>query len=609
MSIVVLSTMLCFVIPYNMKAQEQPIDTFFLSKKKGLLGKLGKSISTNAEDIEPIKKINPYLTYEGKIIRNIRVLRLGFEREISDTTKYNITFGTIVTNGFHKKTTEKVIRYNLLFKTGDHLQPYLLSDNERHFREQPFIQDALIKVETIKNIPDSVDVLILVKDVFSLGGSADISSPQEFRLELKDENFRGSGSRLAFSTFYDKERLNKWGTGLDFIKRNLFGSFINLNLGYKTYNKDFSSGQPQESFYYASFDKPLVSPYIQWIGGAEISYNKTGNNYFPDSLYKHVVSYGYQRGDVWFGYNFGANKIKDPNAVSRTRKLAAARVFYQHFDQLPQKVKDTFDYRYSNVSGVLGSFIVFRQNFVRTNFIYGFGRNEDVPEGFNIAAIAGWVSKKDSLRNGVRERPYWGIDASASKFNSKGFFSNYTFRVGGYTYKGKWEDLDILLNVDHFTRKKILAPQWYYRQFYSLGITKQFYPVLNSPLFLRSDFGLPYYRDVWTPLDFRVSIKTEAVFYNLRKFLGFRFAPFAFADMSVIKPVNLGFSKSDVFSAIGAGVRTRNENLIFGTIELRGFFFPRVVAGNKPFRVELTSNIRFKYNNTFIRKPDFVNAN
>lgn len=602
---------LCLLIMHGAAAQEQPVkdDTFFLSKKKGLLGQLGKSISTSGVDIEPAKKINPYLQYEGKIIRSIRVLRLGFERDINDTSKYNISFGTIVTNAFHTKSRERVIRNNLFFKAGEPLQPYLMADNERHFREQPFIQDALIKIDTVEGSTDSVDVLVLTKDVFSLGGSADISNLQKFRLEVRDENFRGAGSRLSFSSFYDKERLNPWGTGLDFIKRNWYGSFINFNMGYRTYSNDFSSGRQQENTYYMNFDKPLVSPYFRWIGGLDVSYNKTQNNYFPDSLYRHLVKYGYGKADGWFGYNFGASKLSKSGIEERTRRLGAIRVFYQHFDDIPQKVKDTFDYRFTNVSGVLGSFIIFRQNFTRTNFIYGFGRNEDVPQGFNIAAIGGWISKKDSISSDVRKRPYFGIDASISRFNSKGFFSNYTLRLGGYTYKGKWEDLDLLLNVDHFTRKKVLSREWLYRQFYSLGITRQFYPVLNAPLYLRSIFGLPYFGDLFTPLDFRATVKTEAVFYNLRRFWGFRFAPFAFADVSVIKPVNTAFIKSDLYSAIGAGVRTRNENLIFGTIELKGYFFPRTLPGMTAFKAEIGTNIRFKYNSTFVRKPDFVNPN
>jgi hypothetical protein len=603
-----------FLITIPGYAQEQqppnPPDTFFLVKKKGLLGQLGKSISTSDDEQEPVKKVNPYLQYTGRVIRHIHILRLGFERDINDTLKYNISFGTVVANAFHKKTRERVVKNNLFFREGDIIQPYLLADNERHLREQPFVQDALIKVQITENAPDSADIVVLLKDVFSIGGSADISSPKDFRLEVKDENIGGAGTRLAFSTLYDNERRPRWGTGVDLIKRNIRGTFINWNIGFKTFNNAFSSGKKEEAAFYTSFEKPLVSPYLRTVGGAELSFNQTSNNYaVSDSFYIHDIQYRYNKADGWFGYNFDANTIRMNNAASRIKKLVALRAFNLNYRHLPIKVQDSFDYRYSDTRALLASFIIFKQNFYRTNFIYGFGRNEDVPEGFNISAVAGWVNKKDSIVNTERSRPYYAIDASMSRFNSKGFYSNYIFRLGGFMYKGKWEDVDLLMNVEHFTRKRILSSNWYFRQFINLGFTKQLSRVLNQPLYLRSIFGLPYFSNGDIKAKFRATFKTESVFYGLRKFWGFRFAPFAFGDVSLIQRDDKSFRDSEWYSAVGAGVRTRNENLIFGTIELKGFYFPRTVQGMGSFKVELSSNIRFKYNSTFIRKPDFILAN
>ncbi|MFZ1453687.1 MAG: hypothetical protein WAT20_13360, partial [Ferruginibacter sp.] len=65
-------------------AQDDPAknDTFFLAKKKGLLGRLGKSISRTPPDEAPAKVENPFLEYKGKIIRSIEPIRLGFEYDI-----------------------------------------------------------------------------------------------------------------------------------------------------------------------------------------------------------------------------------------------------------------------------------------------------------------------------------------------------------------------------------------------------------------------------------------------------------------------------------------------------------------------------------------------
>jgi hypothetical protein len=143
----------------------------------------------------------------------------------------------------------------------------------------------------------------------------------------------------------------------------------------------------------------------------------------------------------------------------------------------------------------------------------------------------------------------------------------------------------------------------------SAGFTHQVNPIFNQPLLLQSVFGLPYFRNGNLGGDMRVTAKMEAVFYHMRKFLGFRMAPFVFSDWCVLRPVGFSFNKSDVLSAIGAGIRTRNENLVFGTIEFKGYYFPRTVAGMKGFRFDVTSNLRFKFNSSFVRKPDFVSPN
>ncbi len=595
---------------FSQKAGET--DTFFLVKKKGLLGQLGKSISTadTQDTLVTVTKTNPYFKHIGKVIRRVKIVRLGFERDINDTTKYNNNFGSIAANAFHKKTTGNVIANNLFFDAGDRLNPYLMADNEKFLRDQAYLQDALIVIDTVPGNKYMIDVSVITKDVFSLGGAADISGTDRFRIDVKDENLRGSGSRLLFTTLYDAKRFPKMGFGAEFLKRNIKGTFINWTIGFKSFNNAISSGRSEESAYYISFEKPFISTYMNWLGGLDLSANKTKNNFVSDSLYQRQFKYNYQKADGWIGYTFGGNRFKWKKQDGRTRAFAAVRGFYRHFTDVPAKALDTFDYRLTDMNGVLASVSMFRQNFTRTNFIYGFGRNEDVPEGFDLSLIAGWVTRKDDLDEKLTGRSYYAVEAQRNHFNIKGFFSSYILRVGGYRYTGLWQDVNILGGVEHFTRRKRLRPEWFYRQFYSFFVTRQLNNTLSQqPLYLNSAFGLPYFSNGQINADFRATAKTEAVFYNLHKFWGFRLAPFLFTDVCVIKPAGASFNKSDLYSAIGAGVRTRNESLIFGTLELKAFYFPRVIDGMSNFSVQVGSNIRFRYTNVLIRKPDFIQAN
>ncbi len=586
---------------------QQPVpdgqDTFFLAKKKGILGRVGKSLSRTPPEDAPKKIANPFLEYRGMIIRNIETIRLGFEQDIDDITRIKDNLGIRIAKVFHRNTSDKVIKNNLFFKPGSIVFPYLLADNERYLRDLVYIKDARILIEPVSGSGDSVDVIVLTKDVFSIGGRLSISSTDRGRVELREENFWGTGNRLQVSSYYERIRSPKIGVGGEIIRRNIGGSFIDWVSGYQDHKYAFSSGRPQETVIYTRLEKPLVTPYIPSTGALEWSYQRTRNVFDTDSLYSADLQYAYYNIDGWFGYSLDSKRSLYANKEIKVHRFIAIRAFKQHFITVPEIYKTVFDYRFSDITGTLASLYFFRQTFYKSNFIYGFGRSEDIPEGFSATATAGFVNKQN-----IR-RPYSGLDFTLSNFKRRGFYSSYTLRLGGYYYKQRFEDVDFLFNVEHFSRLRKLNSNWYHRLFLNSGFTAQANPVLNTPLFIRSIYGLPYFSDGSLASDLRATVKAETVFYNTTKILGFRFAPFAFTDFILVKPVKQGLNKSDIFTAIGGGIRTRNENLVFGTIEMRAFYFPRTNGNMSPWKIEVSSNIRFRYRSSFISRPDFIVAN
>ena len=586
-------------------AQDNPAkeDTFFLAKKKGLLGRLGKSISRTPPDEAPAKIENPFLKFKGKIIRSVETVRLGFEYDIDDTTRIKNDLGVRLARTFHKNSTKNVIEKNLFFDEGDILSPYLLADNERYLRELVFLKDARIYVEFADDNTDSVDVVVVTKDVFSIGARLHINNKDEGRLELRDENFMGSGSRVLVSTYYERSRSPRTGVGGELIKRNIAGSFIDLVTGYQDYKNAFSSDRNQETIFYTRLEKPLVTPYIPTTGALEWSYRRTRNVYDDDSVYKTNIKYINYTLDGWFGYSLDNKRSLYENKEIRVHRFVAIRGFRQFFQVVPTKYTSVYDYRFTDFTGGLASLNIFKQVFYKSSFIYGFGRKEDIPEGFNASLTAGYVEKRE-----IR-RPYAGLDLSLANFRKKGMYVNYTFRIGGYFNRKRFEDVDLFFNIEHFTRLRKLGTNWYNRIFWGTNITAQANPVLNSPLYVNTEFGLPYFNNGSLASDLRATLKGETVFYNTKKILGFRFAPFAFADAIIVKPTKMNLEHSDIFTAIGGGVRTRNENLTFGTIELKGYYFPRTNGSMKGWKIELNSSIRFKFRSNFISRPDFINVN
>jgi hypothetical protein len=92
-------------------------------------------------------------------------------------------------------------------------------------------------------------------------------------------------------------------------------------------------------------------------------------------------------------------------------------------------------------------------------------------------------------------------------------------------------------------------------------------------------------------------------------FLGFKFAPFIFTDAVILAKDNEELLWKAPYYGIGGGLRTRNENLIFGTIELRMFYFPRVAEDLSQFRITLAGNLRIKYSSSFVKAPALITYN
>ncbi|MFT4024457.1 MAG: hypothetical protein QM664_11810, partial [Flavihumibacter sp.] len=61
--------------------------------------------------------------------------------------------------------------------------------------------------------------------------------------------------------------------------------------------------------------------------------------------------------------------------------------------------------------------------------------------------------------------------------------------------------------------------------------------------------------------------------------------------------------KGKLFSALGGGFRTRNENLIFGTIEGRLTYYPRTMGLVNHFALTLSSNLRLRIADSYTQPP------
>ena len=586
--------------------KKNSIDSLLL-KRKGILKQIAQNLyvdTSRESESSYVRNDLPFIPYENKIIRKIKVQSISFGVSINDTSKHFQNFLTHLADHLHHRSRDFVIVNNLFFKENQRLSPYLLGNNERYLRDLPYMQEARIIIEPIENNEDSVDVLVLTKDVLSIGGSADIRSSESVALTAKEDNFMGWGDRLQFQTFFDKTRKSQFASGAEYIKRNLGGSFIDADIGYTNFNKSFNTGRPEEQITFARFTKPLVNPYMLWTYSLGAEAHATSNMYLKDSLYNSDVKYNYTIIDGWAGVNLSTKNIGSENEFSRIRWLLGIRGIRQRYLDKPEKFKGEYYYSYSDLDAALASVSIFKLNFYKTQYIYGFGRKEDLPVGLEASVTAGWTRKEGIVR------PYAALYFQKYYFLRREAYFNYTFKAGSYLYNGRLQDVNLLGSIDYYSRLHRLTRRWKQRQFLSASFSKQINYFLDEPLRVESMYGLDYFNNNYQPGNLRVTLKTESVFFSPWSVLFFKIAPFMFASGTVFQYNNpLIVTQRRVFTSIGGGIRTRNESLIFGTVELRGAWFPSRDYFNNSYSIQINSNIRFKYTQNFIRRPDFVGIN
>jgi hypothetical protein len=579
----------------------------YLRTRKGFFGKMFKGLT---RDTTPVQKANdlrrndaPYKLFEGAVIRNIIIKDLPFGIPLTDTSKKVVTVFTEVANTLHHTTRKAVIRNNLFFRENELLVPYLMADNETYLRQLPYIQDAVIELEPSHELSlDSVDVYVVVKDLFSLGGSISSLGLKNTDVAIKEDNITGSGNGIVIHGLYDISRRRNFGAGIEYVLRNIGNSFINFNFGYQSYYPNII-GLKEENLYYMKLTKPLINRYAHWTYEFDGSYHSTRNMYSSDSIYLSDVRYRYYNADAWAGYNINSTGFTTKAEDKKLRKLIGLRVIDQQFQDLPGKYITQYDWRYANLTAAIASFSFYRQNFYKSQYIYAFGINEDIPEGLNLTLTAGYT-KKQNL-----SRPFMGFNYERSIFNRKNNYFSYTIRAEGYLDHKKFEDINLFGTIDYFDHLKAMGKKWKQRTFVDIGVAKQINTILNEPLYIDSKYGLPAFRGGPDGGSLRTSVKAESVFYSPWALESFRFAPFVFAYSGLFTPYNTPINTSNIYTIVGGGLRTRNESLIFGTLELKGYYFLKKNINNENWRVDISTDITFKYNTQLVRKPDFIQVN
>jgi hypothetical protein len=556
--------------------------------------------STNIAIARYMKSIS---SFEGKQINTIKIEQRHFGYDVNSPQPVRKGRFSRFANKLHNKTNETTIKKNLFFREGDSLSPLIIAYNEKWLRDLAYIQDARILAYPAKEDSNKVDIFIVTKDILPIGALLNMKTATSFEARLNTENINDGGDAFGIIQNYDQKRELSAGWGFDFTARNILGSFIDLKAGAQTFTNNYANGVSSASDVYIAGNLPLLHPLSRWTIGFDFRQTKNKNAYsnWSDSLFTSSLQYQLKHTDIWAGYQiFTKDQTYHPD---NSRYFVQLRYLVNEFAKRPINYLDQIDKNYQNIKAYLASFTVFKQKIIRTQYLYGFGRNEDLPTGNSYIISSGHYVREGQLL------PYLGLQYESYKLLKNERFRHININTGTSYGDKQLQDFRFLASLEQISKLYYLESGYRYRHIINLSFAQTLKNKFNEALLINSIYGIPQLNKERIKGGTRIAANWESIWYNSRTFFGFKKAPFVFANLTYIRTMGEPISTGDIYTSIGGGCRVRNENLILGTIELKGYYFPRTNLQLSPWNLSLITNIRFKYNSSIINKPDFVAIN
>jgi len=313
--------------------------------------------------------------------------------------------------------------------------------------------------------------------------------------------------------------------------------------------------------YGINLSRKFFTPYTKYAGGINIINTSTHEDLDTMPL-PTPLRYGYQ--DYWLGRSFMLDHS------SRSRLIISGRLLFNNIYERPEIDEDSY-YDLHNFQLYLGSFAFSRQKYYKSNLIYNYGTIEDIPYGFLLEFTGGYED------NEFFNRYYTGVEFSHGNFfkNLGYFHTNIGF--AGFISKQQYNQGLFHMKSGYFTN---LLPFFNYhvRQFinidYNIGIRRFEDEYIN----ISNENGIRGLSSDSLRGTHRLTMSLETVAFSPVYVYGFRFAFYGFTDFGFIGSNKYNVFKNDLYSAIGVGLRIRNERLVFKTFQIRLAFYPRLPA-------------------------------
>ncbi|MDA0196644.1 MAG: hypothetical protein O2887_16665 [Bacteroidetes bacterium] len=174
--------------------------------------------------------------------------------------------------------------------------------------------------------------------------------------------------------------------------------------------------------------------------------------------------------------------------------------------------------------------------------------------------------------------------------------------TGGFFNKARFQQGVIQTKLNYFSRLfsyHFLKIRHFLNIEHTAGIRRADLEIID----LDDPYGIRGFSSLQLAGTRRFTINQESVFFTPVYLLGFRMATFSFVDIAFLKGSPFA---GKVFSALGFGVRLRNENLAFNTIQLRLAFYPSPPSDLSEIGFTFATKIAQPVEDFDLREPNIV---
>jgi hypothetical protein len=534
---------------------------------------------------DKVKSNVPFEKYKGKIIRHIWIKTLDpFGTSTIDTLSEARTKAGKALNEAHIKTRPWVIRKNLFIKEGQKVDPYLLADNERNIRQMSFINNVTTYVEPVTNSSDSVDITIVTNDVWSIGFDVISAETSRGTFRVYDGNFLGLADRLATGVSLNTRREPFFLLdNASYSYNNIAGTFINSIVSFTQDN----IGNQNLNF---SCNRNFYSINTKWAFGAGYQYTKMVDVVQTTSeeniLTDNEISY-FDEMNLW-----GGRAFRITNASIPSRFLLIGSYYQRAYFSRPGTITIDSNKAYYNTTRFLAGFSFLANSYYLSDYIFQFGKTENIPYGEAFKLILGPEITE------FYTRLYGGIDLSAGDFITGFGYLSGRGVMGGYINRKSTEDCVFKMSMNYLsplymTPDKKLKFRCYLNSDYRLGFNFRTnnldYTNLNRDLLINE---VQYDTLFWGRQS--LSSTLAVIMYTPLYFYGFKFA-FALQVKGGFVAANGESLFQQPFNCgVGVGIMIRNDNLIFPPLMISCYYYPSVPHGVPWWQIDFNQGIGFR---------------